>query len=256
MKKVLLVGQSNKTVSNLKQYLISKYDIQLCTDDLDLVKGVMKVKNPDMVLVCLVGIGKLNEKILDFFRETDEKVPVLLIGTGEECRYYGKYYSDRQFDYIVRPVTQSQLLKRCGQVLRTEPAAVENDDWGFGIDDYQNKRILVIDDSSLALRSIKSMLDKKYDITVAMSGEKGMAVAKKILPDLILLDYEMPGWDGKKTLEELRADEDTMDIPVVFLTGVADKAHITAVLALNPQGYFLKPVEREKLLDTIEEIFR
>ena len=62
-------------------------------------------------------------------------------------------------------------------------------------------------------------------------------------------------WDGKKTFEELRSNEDTADIPVVFLTGVADKDHITAVLALNPQGYFLKPLERAKLLAAIGEIF-
>lgn len=52
----------------------------------------------------------------------------------------------------------------------------------------------------------------------------------------------------------IRADEKFKDIPVIFLTGVADKEHIAAVLKLKPNGYFLKPPEREKLLNSIEKI--
>ena len=69
-----------------------------------------------------------------------------------------------------------------------------------------------------------------------------------------MLDYEMPEWDGKKTLEEIRKDEEIMDIPVMFLTGVAEKEYIAAVLGLNPAGYLLKPVEQSKLLKSIEEV--
>lgn len=255
MKRVLLVGELNKTVSNLNRYLSGKFNTQLCADSLELVKGMVKVSEPELVLICLVGVGNLDSKILDYLRSLENKMPVLLIGTGEECRHYGQYYNEKQFDYIVRPITQSSLLQKCNQILGMTVTGYEDDDWGIDVGDNRRRQILVIDDSSLALRSIKSMLDKKYDITVAMSGDKGLAQAKRILPDLILLDYEMPGWDGKKTFEELRSNEDTADIPVVFLTGVADKDHITAVLALNPQGYFLKPVEREKLLAAIGEIF-
>ena len=86
--------------------------------------------------------------------------------------------------------------------------------------------------------------------------EKGLAVAKKKHPDLILLDYEMPGWDGRETLEKIREDEEISDIPVVFLTGMADMEHISAVLKLSPAGYLLKPAEKEKLLGTIEEVLK
>ena len=80
-----------------------------------------------------------------------------------------------------------------------------------------------------------------------------MKQAKKKAPDLILLDYEMPEWDGRRTLEEIRNDEKLKDTPVVFLTAVADKAHIAAVLELKPSGYLLKPIEQQTLMDTIEK---
>ena len=116
------------------------------------------------------------------------------------------------------------------------------------------KSILAVDDSGMLLRSVKAMLEKTYDVSVATSGKMAIAQAKKKRPDLILLDYEMPEWDGKRTLEEILADEELKDIKVVFLTAVTDRAHIEAVLKLKPSGYLLKPIEQAKVMDTIEKV--
>lgn len=256
MKKVLLIGELNKTVSNLNRYLANSFRTQVCADSLEPVCGMAKVSKPDLVLICLVGVGTFDKKILDFFKEMDKKITVLLVGTEEECRYYSHYYGDGQFDYVARPVTQSILLQRCRKALgMISEDTSANDEWGIDWNEQLKRQILLVDDSPLALRSIKAMLDKKYDVVVATSGEKALVAAKKNLPDLVLLDYEMPGWDGRRTLEELRNDEEVGDIPVVFLTGVADKEHITAVLGMNPKGYLLKPVDKDKLLSTIKEVF-
>ncbi|MGN0140828.1 MAG: response regulator [Roseburia sp.] len=254
MKKVLLIGESNKTVSNLNRYLAGKFQTQMCADKLELIEGMVKISAPDLILVCLAGVGQLDLAILEFFRGMNGKTPVLLVGTSEECGCYEGYYGEEQFSFVVRPITQSELLKKCSKALGLETEEQDWNEWYAGIEERVRKQILIVDDSALAVRSIKSMLDKKYDIAVAMSGEKAVPLAKKELPDLILLDYEMPGWDGKKTLEELRNDEEVMDTPVIFLTGVADKEHISAVLGMHPAAYLLKPVERNKLLDTIAEV--
>ena len=117
------------------------------------------------------------------------------------------------------------------------------------------KHILVVDDSAVTLRSVKSLLDKKYRVSVATTSEMAIKSMQRCIPDLVLLDYEMPDWDGKKTLEMIRQDETIKDVPVMFLTGVADKQHIAAVLELNPVGYMLKPPEQEKLFAAIEDVF-
>lgn len=77
-----------------------------------------------------------------------------------------------------------------------------------------------------------------------------------IQKDLILLDYEMPGMDGKATFEAILADEFAKDIPVVFLTSIADRKQIYAVLKSYPAGYILKPPDKEKLFSTIETVFQ
>ena len=116
------------------------------------------------------------------------------------------------------------------------------------------KRILIVDDSAVTLRSVKALLDKEYTVAVATSGERAIKEMKKNPPDLVLLDYEMPVCDGKETFAMIRQDEEIKDIPVVFLTAVADKMHIASVLQLNPAGYLLKPPNTEVLKETISAI--
>ena len=89
---------------------------------------------------------------------------------------------------------------------------------------------------------------------MATSGTQALTMIGKEKPDMIFLDYEMPGCDGKRTLEMIREVDEIKDIPVVFLTGVSDKEYIEAVLELNPAGYLLKPAEASRILDTIEKV--
>ena len=83
-----------------------------------------------------------------------------------------------------------------------------------------------------------------------------MKFLERRMTKLILLDYEMPGENGPAVREQLRANEATKDIPVVFLTGVTETKKIQEALMLKPQSYLLKPVNREKLLSTIESLIQ
>ncbi|MBQ6887723.1 MAG: response regulator [Lachnospiraceae bacterium] len=253
MKKVLLIGELNQTVSNLNNYLLDYYHTQICADNTEIVKGMVKVSKPNIIIICLVGVGEVDKKMLDFFKNEIPTVPVLLVGTGDECKYYQNYFEEEQFDFLLRPTTQTALLQKCNEMLNGGESEPEEEVVTVQTE-YRKKRIMIVDDSPILLRSIKSILDNKYEVMVATSGEKALPLIKKKQPDLILLDYEMPEWDGKKTLEEIRKDEEIMDVPVMFLTGVAEKEYIAAVLGLNPAGYLLKPVEQSKLLKTIEEV--
>ena len=254
MKKILIIGELSQTVSSINKYLATRFQTQVCVGSLDLVKGMRKVFDPNMVIVCLAGIGELDERILDFWAEDNVTIPVLLVGTGEECSCYQSYYENEQFDSIVRPTTLTAILKKCQEKLHIlEPEQVEEETQSVQYEEVR-KRILAVDDSGVLLRSVKAILEKQYEVIVATSGKLAIKQAKKSIPDLILLDYEMPNWDGKETLEEIRKDEELKDIPVVFLTGVADKEHISAVLGLNPAGYLLKPIDQQMLVATIENV--
>ena len=255
MKKILIIGDYNQSVGSLNQHLSTRFTTQMCIDNLEFVKKIGKIFQFDMAIVCLGGVGELDKRILDYLAECNVKRPVLLIGTQEECKVYENYYEEEQFECLVRPTTLGMLQSKCEEMLNMAGAAEEEAVKEAAVEEVpqQRKSILAVDDSGILLRTVKAMLEKNYDVMVANSGMAAMKQAKKKAPDLILLDYEMPEWDGKRTFEEFRNDEDLKDIPVVFLTAVADKAHIAAVLNLRPSGYLLKPIDQQILIDTIEK---
>ena len=82
-------------------------------------------------------------------------------------------------------------------------------------------------------------------------------IARKFLEnkhtDLILLDYEMPVENGPEVFHKIKDNPALAEIPIVFLTGVSDKDKIRQALMLKPQGYLLKPIEKDKLFTIIEK---
>ncbi len=83
--------------------------------------------------------------------------------------------------------------------------------------------ILVVDDERFNLNVLQDLLDPDYDIMVAKSGEQ--AVKRAIStppPDLILLDIMMPGMSGYQVLDRLKADNNTKEIPIIFITAMGE----------------------------------
>ncbi len=117
-----------------------------------------------------------------------------------------------------------------------------------------NKKILVVDDSAIFLRTVKNMLSSYYDVDMALSADQAMAAINEKKPDLILLDYDMPICSGKTMLQRLRNRSDTKDIPVIFLTALDKRSQVKEILMMQPQGYLLKPVEPDKLLAAVDNV--
>ena len=116
------------------------------------------------------------------------------------------------------------------------------------------QQILLVDDNAIQLRALKGALQKYYDISMATSGKEAVHMIEKKLPDMVFLDYEMPEWNGRMTLEQIRQIPGAATLPVVFLTGVKNKENIKSVLGLNPAGYLLKPASQDMIMDTIQKI--
>lgn len=117
------------------------------------------------------------------------------------------------------------------------------------------KKILVVDDDPQYLQVVRYWLSEVYNVALASSGLQAIKYLGKNKVDLILLDHEMPVTSGPQVLEMLRSDDETKDIPVMFLTGKGDKESVMAVLALRPEGYFLKNIKKEELLENLKEYF-
>lgn len=118
------------------------------------------------------------------------------------------------------------------------------------------KRILIIDDEVDFSGLVKMNLELTgdFEVGIAANGKKGIKLAKRIKPDLILLDILMPGMDGFEVLEKLKKHEDTMMIPVVMLTAKGDEASKTKATQLYDELYITKPIEATDLKIKIEEV--
>lgn len=119
----------------------------------------------------------------------------------------------------------------------------------------KRKRVLVIDDEPLMLRSIKTWLGDGFQVSLLNSATSAAAFLAKHTVDLILLDYEMPVMTGSQLLEKLRKGATTHDIPVIFLTSKDDKETVMKVMAMKPDGYLLKSGKPEDIRKSVEDFF-
>ena len=254
MKKILLVGKLNAVVKETNKFLSQFFHVQLCSENAGVLEGMLKIVNPDLVLVSLIGAYDIDTSIFFMLSDKYAKTPVLTIGTREERDRFFQYYEESQFENLVRPVENTVIMEAVCRKLGMDQKEAERDAAQEKGEGGGKKRILVVDDNGTALRTMKAMLEEHYEVAVAISGAQAMTSIGKKRPDLILLDYEMPVCDGKMTLEMIRGDEDMKNIPVIFLTAVNNRENIEAVLRLNPAGYFLKPAVKERLLGEISRI--
>jgi CheY-like chemotaxis protein len=109
--------------------------------------------------------------------------------------------------------------------------------------------ILVVDDTLTNLALLNAVLQQDgFQVLLAKSGEKALAIAKEEKPDLILLDVTMPGWDGYETCRRIKNEEGLATIPVLFLSGLNNAEDKLRAFAAGGVDYVHKPFQEEELL--------
>lgn len=99
------------------------------------------------------------------------------------------------------------------------------------------KTILVVDDDSRMLKLLNMYLAPVYKVCSAKGGSIAIEFLKNHKPDLIILDYKMPGLDGPATFDIIKGMDGCDKIPVIFLTGVTNKHLIKECMDKKPAGY-------------------
>jgi len=113
--------------------------------------------------------------------------------------------------------------------------------------------ILIVDDDTTNLQVIGGFLyNKKYKIILAKSGNDALKLVENNLPDLILLDIMMPGINGYEVCEKLKANNQTKNIPIMFLTAKTEAKDIIKGFNTGGVDYITKPFIKEELLARIK----
>jgi putative two-component system response regulator len=103
------------------------------------------------------------------------------------------------------------------------------------------KKVMLVDDNTTNLSVGKSALSDTYDVLTVNSGEKALQLLEKVVPDLILLDIEMPGLDGFETIKQIKDKGHLANIPVIFLTAMDGTGSELTGLSLGAVDYIHKP---------------
>jgi DNA-binding response OmpR family regulator len=120
----------------------------------------------------------------------------------------------------------------------------------------ENKKVVCIEDEPEMIDLVKLILVRKgFDLTGAMGGREGLEAVRRIKPDLVLLDLMMPDMDGWEVYQQMKADPDLKDIPVIVVTAKAQS--IDKVLGLHiakVDDYVTKPFGPQELLRSVERV--
>ncbi|MDR3321120.1 MAG: response regulator [Synergistaceae bacterium] len=116
------------------------------------------------------------------------------------------------------------------------------------------KIILAVDDAQSNLQVVESALKDDFVVHLAKSGSMALIALQRFVPDLILLDIEMPRMSGFEVLEEMGRDPRLKKIPVIFLTSHAETDNVVTALRQGARDYIVKPFEPDALRSRVSKV--
>ena len=120
----------------------------------------------------------------------------------------------------------------------------------------ESKTILIIEDNQLNLKLVKTLLQiEKHQVLEAGDAEYGLEIAKEQLPDLILMDIQLPGMSGLEATRIIKQDPELMGIPVVALTSFAMQGDEEKAMEAGCEGYITKPIDTREFTKTLAQYY-
>ena len=245
MQNIMVISevQSYLIVSLKERFEEAEYNVFTVKADIDMIS-----KNTEPIsIIILYTDEKLGEQqqALNYIKDkaAEEDIPIFVIGDSNEIQSVEKMIPKHLIrEEFLRPINLAEAVE-----------SILNYEKKFG--KQNKKKILVVDDSGVMLRSVKSWLEEQYQVILANSGTMAIKYLAMNRPDLVLLDYEMPVIDGKQVLEMIRSEHEFADIPVIFLTSKGDRESVMKVMALKPEGYLLKTMEPAQIIQGVNDFF-
>lgn len=258
MDKILFLSELTKIATEIHEQMEKSFNSKLLGFDVNTIRTYIKEEKPVIVVVYIKDLPYEAEHALHILLKT-ESISFVLVGSKNECRDF--FNEGNVKKYIITPIQIKDLLLQIeatidmieGRLSREDIEKMEAEEKEKT---EKQKHILLVDDDVVTLRTVMNYLKDDYRISVAKSGTAAISLLGKEIPDLILLDYQMPVCDGVQTLKLIRSEDRFKDIPVFFLTGVDDAEQVKTAVELKPEGYILKSTPQAQILEKIKIFFK
>ena len=118
------------------------------------------------------------------------------------------------------------------------------------------KIIMIVDDEPSITKVVSDVLTQEdYEVVIASSGEEALEKLKKTKPNLILIDFFMPGMSGRELCEKIRADSEFKDLKIAFITAASfSQSGEKELKNLNVLDYIKKPFDNKDLVERVRKI--
>ena len=267
--KILVVDDDPDILDALTTILEAQgYTVVTAQDGIEALAN-LKAKKPNLMILDLLmprmdGFAVCKELQDPRWAEYRD-IPLLVVTSVREEASRRRYELETGLelnvdDYIEKPIVPHVLLERVSKLIKKERKGLKTNEGGPKME--SKAKILVVDDDADFVEATKTVLEsERYQVIVAYNGDEGLEKAREENPDLIILDIIMPVKDGFSAAEQLKKDPQLSKIPVLMLTGFAQKGGGTSLavsqgLTLETEDYIDKPVAPEELLRRVKRFLQ
>lgn len=240
--RVLAVDDDEGALEIIKMYLEDIAQVATVSSGKEALQYVQDYP-VDIILLDITMPVMDGFKTLEKFRNLKESinVPVVFV-TGRSDRITVMNSGLMGVDgYLVKPVDKLALRQKVLEICQKRNK------------ESSKKTILAIDDDMAYLKLINSYLCDSYNVVMINSAKLALNYLGKHIPDLILLDYKMPLYNGGNVLSMIQKNSDVRDVPVIMVSGVIDKQVLKECYPYKPAACLIKPVSREMLIENVEK---
>jgi signal transduction histidine kinase/DNA-binding response OmpR family regulator/HAMP domain-containing protein len=258
-KNILLVEDSEPAIIQMKDILTeSGYRIYVARNGQEALEHIEKFL-PDAIILDLMMPEVDGFQVLESIRRVKKtaQIPVMILTAKHITKEELKFLKGNHIFQLVQKgaIGKNELLSVIRHMVTIpcepqRPPAIRP----ARIKAVGRPVILVVEDNSDNMTTVKALLQENYEIIEATNGQTGIEQAAKFRPALILLDISLPVMDGFEVLGKLREDGSLQHIPVIALTARAMNGSREEILAHGFDGYISKPIDGKMLEETIRGI--
>ena len=250
-KKIVYLDDMNFNLIALKKALEAYYEIYLAESTNKMYKILEKI-TPDMIIldVNMPDIdGYENIKKLKADARYKE-IPVIFLTCSSDKQSVVKGLSMGAAAYVVKPFNGLKLMETINNQLypKENSRTVQNNDY--------NPSVLVVDDMSSMLRTIHHALHDKYNVFLLSKSDVVMDFLQNNNPDIILLDYLMPGLSGFELIPKIRAIPAYKYIPIIIITTEGTVKNVSDAISRGASDFIVKPFEINELIFKVDKHIR